>query len=59
MRRIVAALGILPGRIQAGLSEGGSHGAAVVKLMSGFVSPVLSIVTAVAARSDGPVKLGL
>ena len=57
--RIVAALGILPGRIQAGLLEGGNHGEAAVKLMSVFVSPVLSIVTAVAARSDGPVKLGL
>ena len=45
MRRIVAALGILPGRIQAGLLEGGNHGETAVKLMSVFVSPVVSIVS--------------
>ena len=39
--------------------EGGDHGETAVKLMSVFVSLVVSIVTAVAARSDGPVKLGL
>lgn len=59
MRRIVAALGILPGRIQAVLLEGGNHGETAVKLMSVFVSPVVSIFTAVAARSDGPAGPGL